>query len=221
MWQDCGLCMGALSVLGHLNLWLAAFPGIALLTLLFAGPQWLFPAAGWQPLLGQRHRTASQGRTHQPQQCGAERARRTHSTAVWGWTPLDIIKLLQKLIEINFILCHLSFSKGNKTSQGVCHVLRLRWLTTCFLTSLFRSLFRVYWGHWLLLGMSSIFCLTNFLLLWVPEQGQQFLQCSSYSVMPGFGVLAASLNLADVCWELFHAVIFGDLQSSIVIMQVW
>lgn len=28
--------------------------------------------------------------------------------------------------------------------------------------------------------------------------GEQFLQCSS-CVLPGFGVLAASLNLADIC----------------------
>lgn len=192
-WQDCGLCVkGCL----HLGLWLTA-PHGALLMLLFPGQ---CPRAGHT-----NHGSV-----------GAERVADTNSTAVLGWTPQHIIKLLHKLMEINFILCHLCFSRDNKAFQDVCHVLRLNWLTAPFLT----FLFPVYWGHWLLLGMSSGFCLTNFLLLWGPEQGQQFPECS-YSVVPGLGILAASLNLADVCWELFYAAMFGDLQSSTVIMKIY
>lgn len=68
---------------------------------------------------------------------GAERVGDTNSTAVLGWTPQHIIKLLHKLMGINFILCHLCFSRGNKAFQGVCHVHGLSWLTARFLTSLF------------------------------------------------------------------------------------
>lgn len=44
-------CQGCGPALGHLGLWLPALHGAALLMLLFAGLQWLFLAAGSQPLL--------------------------------------------------------------------------------------------------------------------------------------------------------------------------
>lgn len=144
------------------------------------GPSWSSPAHAalcWPSVAPPWCWAAADARARGTGQC--PRARHTnHSSVV-----LNSPECHQTATEADGNQLHpvpFMLPKSNRTSQGVCHALRLSQLTARFLTSLFRSyLFPVCWGHWLLLGMSSGFCLTNFLLMWGTEQGNSF-----FSVLP-------------------------------------